>query len=570
MYNPVVILLRRKLLTCLFFVLALIAVYWQTTCFDFVIFDDKEYVLENPFIQDGVTFPTIYWAFTEFYSANWHPLTWLSHAFDISLFGGNAGGHHFVNVIFHLANSLVLYAWLNFITGSPWRSVAVAILFAFHPLNVESVAWASQRKTLLCAFLGLLAFFFYGVYKKRKRMEGYWLALLCFMLSLLAKPMMVTLPFILLLLDYWPFDQLHKKDLGLKKAIAEKVPFFVLTTLSCIVTFLAQKSSEAVASLHVYPISVRLSNAAISYLRYVWKLVWPVDLAVFYPHTGKAVYAWQAWTSCILIVMICATAFLYRKKHPWIIVGWLWFLGAMVPVIGLVQVGSQSMADRYAYIPFIGLFILIAWSVPEKFAHKKQIILLGAATVATCLLMMVSWCQARHWQDSVSLFKRVVAVSPGSQMGHFNLAVAFEEKGKKGLAEAHYKTAIQINPKHVGALNNLGLILVEKGDPKKAITYYIKALRSEPGNHKILNNLGAALMKQGKHEFALHFLVKALKIDPMDAQTHNNLGVALYRLDKFEASLKHFEKAVELSPHFLEALKNLKKMRKALGIRDQS
>jgi len=554
--------ISRDTAVILFLSLASLAIYWQVTDYAFVSFDDMEYIVENSGIQEGLGFSSIYWAFTNFYSANWHPLTWISHALDISIYGFNSGSHHFVNIIFHIGNASVLYVFLKKISGSKWRSVVIAVCFAVHPINVETVAWISQRKTLLCTFFGLLVGLSYDEYVKG-RMMGYWLALLCYMLSLLAKPMLVTMPFVLMLLDYWPYGRYSHK--GVIKLFAEKLSFFLLAGASSIVTFMAQNASDAVAPLHVFPISIRLSNVAISYVRYAEKLIFPTKLAAFYPYSLIGFSEWETWVAILIIMLTLMLAFHLRATVPALTIGVLWYFGTMIPVIGLVQVGSQSMADRYAYFPSIGLFLSLMDLKLKVSPRHRAMISLFLFIIITCLIC-ISWHQAGYWKDSVTLFKRVVSVSPKSQMGHFNLAVAFEKNGRRDLAEIHYKKAVKINPKHVSALNNLGLIMMENGNFRQAIYYYVKGLRIEPENHKILNNLGTALMKQGKNDFALQYFVKALKVKPIDAKIHNNLGVTLFRLKKFKASLKHFERAVELSPQFFEARKNLKKAKKALGI----
>ncbi|HZQ47531.1 MAG TPA: hypothetical protein VFC07_10995, partial [Verrucomicrobiae bacterium] len=365
---------RTRLICCAVLALITVAVYWPVTRFAFINYDDTDYVIYNAAIQKGVTTAGVEWALKTGYASNWHPLTWISHMVDCGLYGLKPGGHHLTNLLFHTANVVLLFLILGQFTGAMWRSALVAALFAWHPLHVESVAWVSERKDVLSTFFWLLTMAAYGAYAKASKVQGpgskvgYCLALLAFALGLLSKPMVVTLPFVLLLLDYWPLKRIAElnKD-NLARLVLEKIPFFILAMLECVVTFWAQKSGDAVVKSAALPFSARVANALVSYVRYLWKTIWPENLAAPYPFSHN----WTFWTAAgagLFLVIISAVVLWRIRAQPYLAVGWFWFLGTLVPVIGLVQVGIQSMADRYTYVPLIGIFIMLAWSIPDRWA----------------------------------------------------------------------------------------------------------------------------------------------------------------------------------------------------------
>ena len=368
-----------KLMISLLLILAIIIAYGQVKNFDFVGYDDQEYVTENIQVQKGLTVEGIIWAFTAFHSANWHPLTWLSHMLDCELYGLNPMGHHWTNLIIHMANTILLFLVLKLMTGAIWRSAFVAALFALHPLHVESVAWVSERKDVLSTFFGLLMIVAYYRHFKMSNLKNYLLVIIFFCLGLMAKPMIITFPFVLLLLDFWPLKRFQFENhclsqcdgktrcyfKGSSRLILEKIPLFIPVVISCVLTFLAQQSQGAVKALGALPLTNRVANAFVSYVSYTVKAVWPSNLAVFYPHPGNTIPAWQIIAAVLIIAVANFLSIHSLKKYPYIAVGLFWYLGTLIPVIGLVQVGEQAIADRYTYIPLIGVFIIIAWGVPD-------------------------------------------------------------------------------------------------------------------------------------------------------------------------------------------------------------
>ncbi|NIQ87873.1 MAG: hypothetical protein GWN93_01765, partial [Deltaproteobacteria bacterium] len=402
-------------------------------------------------VHKGLTRESFIWAFTTTDEANWHPLTWLSHMVDCQLYGLNPAGHHLTNVLLHSASTVLLFLILLGMTGSRWRSALVAALFALHPLHVESVAWVAERKDVLSTLFWMLTLWAYLAYTKRPERKRYLLIIVAFTLGLMAKPMLVTLPFVLLLLDYWPLKriELGQSASGLPAAnqpstiaekpgaqafrlLLEKTPLFVLTAASSVVTFVVQKSEGAVGALEVYPLKIRVANALVSYVSYIIKMIWPQNLAVFYPHPGQSLPMWQAVAAGILLVLISIAVIRAGRRQPYLPVGWLWYLGTLVPVIGLVQVGAQAMADRYTYVPLIGLFIMAAWGVPElmKKWHHRRVALVVSAALVLFALMTCARLQLRHWKNSIALLSHAHAVTAKSYLVHNNLGSALNELGK--------------------------------------------------------------------------------------------------------------------------------------------
>ena len=419
------------MLICLLLALVTLGLYWPAAHFDFTNYDDPEYVLYNSSIQHGITRDSMAWAFQTGYASNWHPLTWISHMLDYDIYGLRPGGHHLTNILFHTANVVLLFLVLWQLTGSQWRSALVAALFAWHPLHVESVAWVSERKDVLCAFFWLLTMAAYARYVRNLKAQAsnfkfyYFSALLFFALGLLSKPVIVTLPFVLLLLDFWPLQR--KAATGL---FLEKIPFVMLAALDCAVTLWAQKEAHSVVSLGVLPIPARIANALVSCVLYLWKMLWPVDLALPYPYSHNWTF-WPVAGAGILLLLISAVAILQARPQPWLLVGWLWFLVTLLPVIGLVQAGIQSMADRYTYLPLIGIFIMAAWTIPAGWTQwPRPGLVFGAVTAgALGFLLTGSEMQLQYWHNSVTLFSHTVAVTTGNIMAEYNLAEALARQG---------------------------------------------------------------------------------------------------------------------------------------------
>jgi tetratricopeptide (TPR) repeat protein len=561
---------RYGIAICLFLIFVTLAVFWQVGSFDFDNYDSADYVYENRHVKAGVTADSLRWAFTTTHASNWHPVTWLSHMLDVQIFGLNPGAHHWTSVVFHLSNVLLLFLILHRMTGYIWRSAFVAALFAIHPLHVESVAWIAQRKDLLSTFFCLLAIWAYVRYARFPTVGRFMPVLLFFILSLMAKPMMVTLPFVLLLLDYWPLGRISfgfkpqasslSQHTGLKAGlILEKLPLLVASAASCVVTVYAQQAGGAVGSLAAYPLMVRIANALVAYLGYIGKMFWPTNLAVIYPHPGMPP-EWRSMIAGILLAGITGLALKFAKSKPWFIVGWLWFLGTLVPVIGLVQVGTQAIADRYTYMPLIGLFIMLAWAGPDllkRFRYQK-VGLAVITTLVTIVLTIVSWGQVKTWQSSVTLFERALAVTKGNYVAHHNIGQYHLKAGRLSEAIDHFTNAVEINPKFELAHLSLGVALSRQGKIDDAIRFYTRALALKPDYVLAYNNLGNARYRQGKYREAISHYLQAIQIDPDYAEAYNGIGAALIRLGETDKALVFFKKALKINPDHTAAQNNLK------------
>jgi tetratricopeptide (TPR) repeat protein len=567
----------RIVLVCLTLAGAVLAVYWQVGRFPFVkAWDDELYVTGNPVVQRGLTPAGVVWAFTTGHAANWHPLTWLSHMLDVDLFGLNAGGHHRMNLSLHALNTVLLFLVLQGLTGAAWRSGFVAALFAVHPLHVESVAWVAERKDLLCALFWILSLWAYRRYAENRTHGWYSLVALFFLLGLLAKPMIVTLPFVLLLLDWWPLGRFEQEADGkgkrskpdlrrmMRRLVQEKIPLFVLALASIIATSVAQGKGGALVPLRVIPIGDRLANAAVSCIRYIGKAVWPSSISFFYPHpaySGQATPWWLALGAAALVLVLTGMAILRARRDPWLAVGWLWFLGMLVPVIGLIQVGDQAMADRYTYLPLIGLFIAVTWGVADvakgwRFREPMAAVL-AVATIAA--YGAAARYQVTFWQSETALYERSLAVTHGNYLAHNNLGNILERGGRFQESETHYREAIRIDPTFAKAHNNLGLILVRQGRPDEALSHFKEALKADPNYVNAKFNMGNAILQMGRYEEALAQYRDVLRADPGNAKAHNNAGTALMNEGKVEEALIHFREAVNLEPEYAMARRNLER-----------
>jgi protein O-mannosyl-transferase len=510
---------QRPILICLLLALVTLALYWPATHFDFTNYDDPDYIIYNPSIQHGITRDSVAWAFETDHASNWHPLTWISHMADYSLYGLNPGGHHQTNLLFHTANVALLFLVLCQLTGAQWRSALVAALFAWHPLHVESVAWVSERKDVLGAFFWLLTMAAYGRYVENLKFQisnfkfHYCLALFFFALGLLAKPMVVTLPCVLLLLDFWPFQRKATPGLFL-----EKIPFFALAALDCAATLWAQKEANSVVSLDILPLPARIANALVSCVLYLWKMLWPVDLALPYPYSRIWTF-WPAAGATFLLLLISGIVILRARRQPWLVVGWLWFLVTLAPVIGLVQTGFQSMADRYTYVPLIGIFIMAAWTIPAAWTRWPRPGLIFGAVTAGALLFLLAGAevQLQYWRNSVTLFSHTVAVTRDNIMAEYNLAEALARQGDEAQAVAHYQRALAIEPNRVEAHYN-----------------------SQTQAHY---NLGLIFLKQKKWAEAEAEFQACLRDNRNPARVHQALGVTLMGLGRVDEAQKQFQMA---------------------------
>ena len=504
-----------QLLLCLLLAGATLLAYIQVKDHDFITFDDDMYVTANPMVRAGLTWPGVKWAFTAVHSSNWHPVTWLSHMLDCQLYGMWPGGHHLTNVFFHLANTILLFLFFSRVTGALWPSAMVAALFALHPLHVESLAWVSERKDVLSTFFWLVTMWAYGAYVAVPSLRRYLAVVLSFVLGLMAKPMLVTLPLVLLLLDYWPLGRIAEvaPPRGAiegsppltgppKKSywplIREKIPLFALAALSCLITVLAQRGSGSVMPLAIRPLDARIANALVAYLKYVVKALWPYPMAFFYPLAP--IPWWQAVWAGLALALLSVFLLYEARRHPYLGVGWLWYLITLAPVIGLVQVGGQAMADRYTYVPFIGLFIIAAWGIAEATAgwrHRKTILSLSAAAVLlTCLVS--TWMQAGYWRNSESLYFEAIRVTGDNYMAYHHLGMAYTDQGKLDQAIAAYKKSIAVDPSYSHAYNNLGVVYARQGKFNEAVEQFKLAIRLYPTNVSFYRNLALAYSQQGK------------------------------------------------------------------------
>jgi tetratricopeptide (TPR) repeat protein len=547
MFQPRFIALLLALVT--------LVIYLPVLHDSFVNFDDDDYVTNNHVVKNGLTWPGIKWAFTTSHSANWHPVTWLSHMTDCELFGLNPAAHHFVNALIHSANAALLFVLLLRLTNLAWPSLIVAALFAWHPLHVESVAWISERKDVLSTFFALLTLLSYAKYVKENCRRSFWLALVFFALSLMAKPMFVTLPFILLLLDFWPLQRVASgrwRVAGPLRLVTEKAPFLLLTALSCVVTFLAQRG-EAVRTLKQVSLALRLENAVMATATYLAQIFWPSGLAVFYPMPGK-IAPQAVFISATALIFISVPVWLARKQTPCLIVGWLWFLGTLVPVIGLIKVGDAAHADRYTYFPAIGIFITVVfgiWSLLKQ--PRAQAVFIGASLIAPAACVVLTEYQLQFWRDSETLFRRSIAVTGENPLVSLNLSAALEAKGESGKSlglwangEAMFRNAIAATKNNPTAHLNLGAALEMKGKTDEALAEYQEALRLDPAMFEAANDIGKLLFEKGRPAEALDYCIAAVRLKPDRATLRNNLGLTLAELGRFDEALAQFNEAARL------------------------
>jgi protein O-mannosyl-transferase len=564
---------RPDLLILLGLAIVTFGIYAQLIGHRFITFDDPTYIQENPMVNRGVTLAGLAWAFTTFHAGNWHPLTWIAHMIDSQLFGTIAGGHLLVNALIHAANTLLVFWFLLRTTHARWSSALVAALFALHPLHVESVAWASERKDTLSTFFGLLSLIAYTRYAAAPSIRRYaWVAVML-ALGLLAKPMLVTWPFVMLLLDYWPLRRFsvatalgrragakaashvgaprHSEAATVGRLIIEKLPLFALVAASAVITFLAQSHGGAVRSFTEAPITLRLSNALVSYAKYLLRAFWPNDLAVNYPFQEAGVPAWQIIGAALLLIAITAFCFFQRKIRPYLIIGWLWFLGTLVPVIGLVQVGGQTMADRYFYIPSIGLFTALVFGLADIAERRRVAPWLSAAIANVVLLVLATLTNAQihRWSDSFILFKHALTVAPPSVIVEDCLGLAMHKNGQLDEAVAHFEKALQMRPDDYTALLTMGVTRFYQGRVPEAMEYAQAVIRLHADAPKPHNLLGMALAKQNRNEAALDEVRRASELAPKDAEIRNNLGLALARLGRIPEAIDQFHEAVRLDPN---------------------
>ena len=558
--------MKRALIAAAILSALVLVVYGQCGGFKLVTYDDTSYVSNNQRVMQGISAENIGWAFSTFQLSNYHPLTVVSHMLDTTLFGESEGARHLVNVFFHLCNVLLLFFFLLKATAEVEKdslipSFFVAAFFAVHPVHVESVAWVAERKDVLSTFFWLSAMHSWLGWVKERSMASYGLTFFFTGLGILAKPMVVTLPAALVLLDLWPLKRVDfaKNPVGqLVKLVIEKLPLFGLSVLSAVLTVMAQHGGGAMQSVDSFPLSLRISNAFVSYVAYLGELVAPVNLAVFYPYPQE-IPVWKSALAALFILAVSAAAVRFIKKFPLGATGWFWYLGTLVPVIGLVQVGDQSMADRYAYIPFMGIYMIIAFGISrlvrEGRLPGKGAVGLGAAVVA--VLLVVAYTQAGHWKDSKSLYTRALAVTENNHHMHYNYGNLLEREKNFTEAAKHFKAAFEADPSHYKAMSSLATILSRKGDPYTAITLYQRALQIKPDYATALGNRGIVFMQQGKFEAALADLRRAQQLEPQQVNHMINMGLLYYMRGDNASAKEWLRKALLIDPDNKLARKNL-------------
>jgi len=584
---------KKTLVPSIYFALAVstLLVFWQVRNFDFINYDDNDYVFENPHVLNGLTEDGVIWAFTTNRSANWHPITWLSLMLDCQLFGTNSGWMHLINLLLHLVNTLLLFAVLKKMTGSLWPSAFVAAAFALHPMHVESVAWISERKDVLSTLFWMLTLLAYVSYVKRPATLRYLVTIMIFAIGLMAKPMLVTMPFVLLFLDYWPLDRfaalravktaaIPYRQRVLYRIIIEKVPFLAIAAISSAITFLVQRSGGAMVGMDVLPLKFKFANAVISYARYMGKMFWPENLAVFYPFDADSFAIWQIMLCALLLLVISIFVIRFGRKQRYLPVGWFWFLGTLVPVIGLVQVGEQSLADRYTYIPYTGLFIIIAWGLPELLSKwlyrsprcppcQRQHVAVGrdvaagkiafgiAAAMVLTAMGIGTYRQAGYWKNSSALFTHAIEVTQNNYIAHEHLAQELYKQGNPALAIEHYKKALEINPYYAESHNNRGIVYSKLGRWQEAIKDFSQAIKIKPDYADAHYNRGNAYLNLGRHQDAIESYKQAIRIKPDWAEAHCNLGAAYLDLGRYQEAIEAYKQAIRIKPDLAEAHYNL-------------
>jgi tetratricopeptide (TPR) repeat protein len=610
------------ILYVLVMIVLILVLYWPVQSYDFVNYDDHGYVTSNNIVQTGFVFNNVQDAFSKNYLGNWHPLTMLSHMLDWQLFGLRAGGHHWTNVIIHILDMILLFLLFNKLTGAMWRSAFIAALFAIHPVNVESVAWISERKNVLSTFFWIVTIMFYVWYVRFPNWTRYLAVVIGFALGLMSKPMLVTLPFTLLLLDYWPLGRMKIKrqledqtnettgDTLRKKRILflvlEKVPLFILSAFFSYIVFLAQKNAGAWLNVPSFPLSYRLGNAVISYVLYIRKMFWPFDLAALYP-LNHNMSLWQVVLSFVLLMVVTISVCAYFRKLPYLLMGWLWYLGTLVPVIGIVQVGDQAMADRYAYVPFIGLFIMLTWGtfdILKKYFSSKIILIIALSIIVG--LTIIAKRQVQYWQNTLTLFNHALDVTRNNSVAHsivagelltqnkaseamihckkalllnpnnYNALVreagAYDLLGENNKAMDALRLAIQVHPEHAKAHNDLCILFLKAGNVQDAMKEYQKAveLNLNKDNLDLHNNFGNILATQGHYDEAIIQYNQALLIQPHDAVVHSNLALILLRQGKTDDALNHFREVIRLQPDNAKAHYQLALILKQKGLTEEA
>jgi tetratricopeptide (TPR) repeat protein len=543
---------------CLLLIVITLLVYGQVRQFDFIIYDDPLFVTTNINIQKGFTWDSILWAFTNRVSGNWHPLTWLSFMLDYQLYGLSPGGYHLTNLFWHLLNVLLLFGILRAMTREIWPSFFVAVLFAIHPLRVESVVWITERKDVLSSFFWLLAIWFYLRYSRAPVLKNYIPVIINMGLGLMAKPMPVTLPFTLLLLDFWPLQRGHSWRSWIP-LLREKIPLIILALALVVFHMWGSVSVDMRLLWDPKPLPLRIENAVISYVTYLYKFFCPVGLSIYYPYPDSGFHLWQPAAALIILAGLSWLAWCSRRRFPYALVGWLWFIGTLVPVIGVVQVVGHAMADRYTYVPLIGIFIILAWGIKDVMSWRPSY---RRVLIAVCVGMVITYAvlcymQAGHWKNSVTLFQHDLSVREDNSLVHACLGAAFLQQGDPNQAEMHLVRALEIKPNLPEAFNDLGTISIRKGMYEEAVERFSQAIALNSDYAEAHNNLAMALAGLNRFDEAVKHYEKAISLNPMSANALNNLGTVLAQQGRFEDAKPYFLKALAIQPNYEEAYNNL-------------
>jgi len=559
----------RYFLVCVFLAAAVAVVYWPVRNYDFLMYDDNTYITENAHVKEGLTWENVRWAFAHECASNWHPLTWFSHMLDVEIYAMRPGGPHFTNIVIHATNAVLLFAVFEYMTGALWASAFIAAMFGLHPLHVESAAWVAERKDVLSTLFMILAMGAYVLYVRRGGIGRYLGVLALFAAGLMTKPMLVTLPFVLLLLDYWPLERMRfgKDDLegggitagverkSLSYLVKEKIPFFVLSVISSVVTFVVQKSSGAIVPFEHFNLRIRLANAVISYFSYIWKMIWPSRLAAFYPHQGDKISISAAIFFAIFLVILTVGFVYFGIRRKYLAVGWLWYVVMLFPVIGLVQVGGQAMADRYMYMSMTGLLIIVTWSIWELTARltQQKVILAVLSAGVLSASAVVTANQIKYWQNSKMLFKRVIDVSPDAWYMHSNYANFLKDEGQVDEAIKHYRIAIGIKPDFEGAYYNMGNAFRKIDKLNEAVACYAKAIELKPKFADAHCNLGMVFAQMQRRDEALAEFNKVLELKPNDVEAISSIGLLYAEQGQPDKAVEYYRKAIAIDPAYVIA-----------------
>jgi tetratricopeptide (TPR) repeat protein len=564
---------KQIMIVYIVLIVVTLAVFWQVNQHDFINLDDNVYVTENSNIQSGITLDGLRWAFSTTYAEFWHPLTWLSLMLDYQLFGLNAGGYHLTNLILHIMSALLLFWLFNRMTGSIWRSAFVAALFALHPLHVESVAWIAERKDVLSAFFWMLTLCLYVYYTEKPVIKRYLLVLLCFVCGLMSKTMVVTLPIVMILLDYWPLDRLgsqkkgnispsHDQKLPGTKIMGiipswqlrEKIPFFIFSAFFSIITLYAQYNPSA----QRFSLGSRIANAPVSFVAYLGKTFWPQDLTVLYPFSDQ-LPVWQILGAALLIIVISIAVIAAVKRFPYLFVGWLWYAITLLPVIGIVQIGGgHSMADRYTYIPLIGIFIMLVWGIPSliKSENMRRKIVFPAGIAVLGILTVLTWQQCGYWQNSIKLFNHALRITKNNYFAHSAFGLALFDEGKIEEAIEHYNKALSITPDYAGVYSNRGNAYAKLGQYQRAINDYNETIRLKPDYSPVYINRGIAYAKLGQYQQAIADYNETIRLKPDYVEAYNGKGNAYTKLGRYQLAIEEYNKAIRLNHRYIKAYNN--------------